>query len=75
MSTRAALKNGLKIESEVGTNPYKFGLIDSTDSHTGLTTADDNNFRGKMPSREAAQNARSCNLEGSHEWGALYAAR
>jgi hypothetical protein len=45
---RSALKNGLKIESELGVNPYKFGLIGSTDSHTGLTTADDNNYWGKL---------------------------
>lgn len=49
---RAALKNGLKLESQLGTNPYKFGMIGSTDSHTGLTTADDNNFWGKLPGSE-----------------------
>jgi hypothetical protein len=49
---RSALKNGLKVENDVGANPYKFGLIGSTDSHTGLTTADDNNFWGKMPGSE-----------------------
>ena len=36
---RAALKNGLLLESKLGVNPYKFGLVGSTDSHTGLTTA------------------------------------
>jgi hypothetical protein len=49
---RSALKNGLKVESELGANPYKFGLVGSTDSHTGLTTPDDNNFWGKMPASE-----------------------
>ncbi len=33
---REALKNGLLLEKRLGTNPYKFGLIGSTDSHTGL---------------------------------------
>ena len=33
---RSALKNGLKLEQQLGTNPYKFGLIGSTDAHTGL---------------------------------------
>ncbi len=33
---RSALKNGLKLRGELGTNPYKFGLIGSTDAHTGL---------------------------------------
>ena len=45
---RSALKNGLKLESQLGTNPYKFGMIGSTDSHTSLATADDNNFWGKI---------------------------
>ena len=50
--TRAALKNGLKLEQELGTNPYKFGLIGSTDSHTGLATAEEDNFFGKTSSQE-----------------------
>ena len=33
---REALKNGLALEKRLGTNPYKFGLIGSTDSHTAL---------------------------------------
>ena len=45
--TREALKRGLVLEKRWGTNPYKFGLIGSTDSHTGMSTADDNNFWGK----------------------------
>jgi hypothetical protein len=49
---RAALKNGLKVEAELGTNPYKFGLVGSTDSHTALSTADDNNFWGKIAPNE-----------------------
>ena len=44
---RSALKLGLKIESELGANPFKFGLIGSTDAHTGLATADDDNYWGK----------------------------
>jgi hypothetical protein len=44
---RAALKNGLVLEAKLGTNPYKFGMIGSTDSHTGLATAEEENFFGK----------------------------
>ncbi len=33
---RSAYKNGLKLEAELGVNPYKFGMVGSTDSHTGL---------------------------------------
>ncbi len=49
---RSALELGLKLEEELGTNPYKFGMIASTDSHTGLTTADDDNFFGKHSGSE-----------------------
>ena len=49
---REALKNGLVLEQKLGINPYKFGLIGSTDAHTGLSTADDDNFWGKTSSSE-----------------------
>jgi hypothetical protein len=44
---REALKRGLAIEAKTGVNPYKFGVIGSTDSHTALATADEDNFFGK----------------------------
>ncbi|MBW2224411.1 MAG: DUF3604 domain-containing protein [Deltaproteobacteria bacterium] len=44
---RAALGRGLQIEAKVGANPYKFGMIGSTDSHTGMASAEENNFHGK----------------------------
>jgi hypothetical protein len=44
---REALKNGLAMEAKTGTNPYKFGVVGSTDSHTGLATAEEENFFGK----------------------------
>ncbi|MEE1612889.1 DUF3604 domain-containing protein [Microvirga sp. CF3016] len=49
---RSALKNGLKLEQELGTNPYKFGMVGSTDSHTGLSTAEEENFFGKISAGE-----------------------
>jgi hypothetical protein len=49
---RSALKNGLKLEAQLGKNPYKYGLIGSTDSHTSLATADSDNFFGKLPHGE-----------------------
>ena len=45
---RSALQTGLALGAELGVNPYKFGMIGSTDSHTGLATADEDNFWGKM---------------------------
>ncbi len=44
---REALKRGLILESRKGTNPYKFGMIGATDSHTSLATAEEDNFFGK----------------------------
>ncbi|GAA6157567.1 DUF3604 domain-containing protein [Pyruvatibacter sp. HU-CL02332] len=44
---REALKRGLSIEKDTGVNPFKFGMIGSTDSHTALATADSDNFFGK----------------------------
>ncbi len=49
---RSALRNGLKLESQLGTNPYKFGMVGSTDSHTGLATAEEDNFFGKTSAME-----------------------
>ena len=49
---RSALGLGLKIEQDLGINPYKFGMIGSTDSHTSLATADDDNFFGKHSGSE-----------------------
>ncbi len=51
---RPALKNGLAIEQAVGVNPFKFGLIGSTDAHTGLAAAGEDNFWGKSTRTEAS---------------------
>lgn len=52
---REALKNGLKLEKKLGTNPYKFGMVGATDSHTGLPTAEEENFFGKSTSVEPSK--------------------
>ena len=49
---RSALKNGLKLEQELGVNPYKFGMIGSTDAHTGLAAVEEDNFFGKHSGAE-----------------------
>ena len=49
---RGALKNGLKLEQQLGTNPYKFGLVGSSDAHTGLAAMDEDNFFGKTTPQE-----------------------
>ena len=49
---RTALQLGLQLEEKLGVNPYKFGMIGSTDSHTGLATAEEENFFGKHSGAE-----------------------
>ena len=43
---RAALKNGLMLDEKLGVNPFKIGLIGSTDMHSGLATVREDNFQG-----------------------------
>jgi hypothetical protein len=45
---RSALRLGLAIEERIGFNPYRFGMIGSTDAHTGVSSAEEPNFWGKM---------------------------
>jgi uncharacterized protein DUF3604 len=49
---RSALKNGLVLETKLGTNPYKFGLVGSSDAHTGLAAMEEENFFGKTAPQE-----------------------
>ena len=49
---REALKRGLAYEVKLGVNPFKFGMIGSTDSHTSLATTQENNFFGKVVALE-----------------------
>ena len=58
---RSALKHGLALEAKFGTNPFKFGMVGSTDAHTGLVSIEEDNFFGKVtpgePSPERLNNA------------------
>jgi len=49
---RSGLKNGLVLEQKLGVNPYKFGLIGSSDAHTGLAAMEEENFFGKTAPQE-----------------------
>ena len=69
---RSALKTGLSLEASVGVNPYQFGVIGSTDAHTALPSAEENNFHGKMaidsiPSRKSGGGAGDA--RGTFGWG------
>jgi len=49
---RSALQRGLALEKTAGANPYAFGMIGSTDDHTSLATAEEDNFFGKFANSE-----------------------
>jgi hypothetical protein len=53
---RPALLRGLEIEKKIGFNPYRFGLIGSTDSHTGVSSAEEPNFWGKLARDSVPEN-------------------
>jgi hypothetical protein len=48
---RPALKIGLKLGKKAGVNPYKFGVVGSTDSHTSMSTSREENYFGKLPKK------------------------
>ena len=64
---RSALKNGLLLEQRSGVNPYQFGLVGSSDAHTGLAAMEEENFFGKTapqePSAERLQKTFVSNAE------------
>lgn len=57
---RSALLTGLSLQSQLGINPYKFGMIGSSDIHTGMSTTEESAFGGaiardtKLADRKAA---------------------
>jgi Protein of unknown function (DUF3604) len=59
---RSAYKNGLKLGRDLGTNPYKFGLIGSSDAHTGLTAMEEDNFFGKTTPQEPSPHRMAANF-------------
>ena len=64
---RSGLKKGLSYQAKLGANPYQFGLMGSTDTHTALSTADDNNFWGKFKDSEPSA-VRSSSKMGHALW-------
>lgn len=49
---RSALKLGLNYQQKLGVNPFQFGMIGSTDSHTSLPAVEEDNFFGKHSGSE-----------------------
>jgi len=53
---RSGLRRGVSLQSKLGVNPYQFGVIGSTDAHTGLSSAEEDNFQGKMATDSIPRN-------------------
>ncbi len=49
---REALKRGLAFEEKTGANPFKFGMIGSTDAHTSIPATEEDSFFGKISAAE-----------------------
>jgi len=49
---REALKSGLRLAGSLGTNPFMYGANGATDTHTGLSTTEEDNFFGKFKTLE-----------------------
>jgi hypothetical protein len=64
---RSALRLGLAIERQTGVNPYQFGMIGSTDSHSGLASAEEDNFWGKFARDSTPETKRSDDSIGGGE--------
>ena len=62
---RGALKTGLKLEEQTGVNPFKYGMIGATDTHSGLPSAEEDNFMGKFAVDSIPENKESANGLGS----------
>ncbi len=57
-TVRSALKSGLELEKDIGVNPYKVGMIGSTDAHTSIASAEESNFWGKVATDSTPENKR-----------------
>jgi hypothetical protein len=53
---RSTLKNGIQLEGKLGVNPYKYGMVGSTDNHVSLSTTREENYFGKLPALEPGPN-------------------
>ncbi len=51
---RSALRLGIQLEEKLGANPFKFGMIGSSDTHTSMSTTREDNYFGKLPHYEPA---------------------
>ena len=61
---RSGLLRGLAIGQAVGANPFELGLLGSTNSHTGLASAEEDNFWGAAASESETGDRPQSGTEG-----------
>ena len=49
---RSALQVGIRLEDKLGVNPFKYGMVGSTDNHVSMSTTREENYFGKHPNLE-----------------------
>ena len=67
---RTALMRGLEMENRIGKNPFKFGMVGATDSHTAFSSAEENNFLGKYALDSIPENKTKQTVPGAVGWDA-----
>ena len=69
---RSGLLRGLKLERETGANPFKFGMVGATDTHTGLTTVVPGQYFGKFTAYEPSKGRATKRSNSNEKTGLSY---
>ncbi|MFY0691320.1 MAG: DUF3604 domain-containing protein [Paracoccaceae bacterium] len=67
---RTALMRGLQLDATIGANPYKFGMIGASDTHTGFASVEESNFLGKYALDSIPENKTKTTTPGAVGWDA-----
>ncbi|MFP6584011.1 MAG: DUF3604 domain-containing protein [Candidatus Hydrogenedentota bacterium] len=70
---RDALRTGLEFQDTDAFNPYRFGLVGATDSHTGIVSEKESNYSGKIGTVDGSAEGRLAHRDGQmdrRKWSA-----